>query len=334
MRKHRNRTRVIFVPGLLILAALAAVPGFAADVTLTASTGAGIMYGVAREFVYGAYNNQSYIKSQLDWDIRPLFYTKAALALSGLGGFVASLDVRMGVPAKTGLISDSDWLNYDYNGATNKTNYSQSDCFTERAILLDAKVGWEFPLAAWMTLQPFLAFEFMDWKWTARDGYFQYPLGYTKGTAILPYPDSSTDTKASLSGTGIIYQQTYFIPAAGIAADFRSGKDFGISVSFAFSPLVLCNDVDNHEFAGLDFYDYMWAGVLLEPKVSLKWQASERALLSFDVSYRHIERLIGNTDEVVIGPGYTPGLVAGKSTNGAGASFDALDASLNFSWVL
>lgn len=80
MRKHRNRTRVLFVPGLLILAALAAVPGFAADVTLTASTGAGIMYGVAREFVYGAYNNQSYIKSQLDWDIRPLLHKGRACA--------------------------------------------------------------------------------------------------------------------------------------------------------------------------------------------------------------------------------------------------------------
>jgi outer membrane protease len=333
MRKRRHRTRVHCAPALVIFATLAAAPGFASDVTLTASTGAGIMYGVTNEFVFGDYNNKSYIKSQLDWDIRPLFYTKAALALSAGGGFFASFDVRMGIPAKTGLISDSDWLNYDYDGTTARTNYSESDCFTERAILLDAKVGWKFPVATWLSLEPFLAFGFMDFKWTARDGYFQYPPNWFSGPD-LPYPPASTQPKVPLSGTGIIYQQTYFIPAAGIAAAFRAGKDFGISVSFAYSPLVFCNDFDNHELAGLDFYDYLWAGYLLEPKVSLKWQASERALLSLDVAYRHIAGLIGTTYVVKTGPNDTPGLVAGKSKNGAGASFYALDASLTFTWVL
>jgi outer membrane protease len=234
----------------------------------------------------------------------------------------------MGVPGKTGSIGDSDWLNYDFNGDPTKTNYSQHDCYTERAILLDAQVGWEIPLASWVTFEPFLAFEFMDFKWTARDGYFQYPTG------PKPYPDSSTDPKVPVSGTGIIYQQTYFIPAAGIALKFSAGKVFGVSASFAITPLVFCNDVDNHEFAGYDFYENMVGGLLLEPKVSLKWQVSGRARLSLDVSYRHIAGLIGTTYVVKIGPGFTPGQVYNTFPNGAGASYDALDASLSFIWTL
>jgi outer membrane protease len=174
----------------------------------------------------------------------------------------------------------------------------------------------------------------MDFKWTARDGYLQYPPGYLGGSATLPYPDSSTQPKVPVSGTGIIYQQTYLIPAAGFAAKLRFGQNFSGSVSFAFSPLVFCNDVDNHEFAGKDFYEYMAGGLLLEPKVSLEWQVSERALLSLDVSYRHIAELIGTSYVVNIGVGYTPGQVSGTYPNGAGASFDALDASLGFTWSL
>src|SRR5208337_2298533 len=203
------------------------------------------------------------------WDLKPLIFTRAALALSTPGGFAASLDVRMGVPGKTGSMADSDWLNHDINGDTAKTNYSLSDCFTERAILLDAQVGWQFELANWMTVQPFLGFGFMDFKWTARDGYYQYP---TSGDPVhgIPYsPDWSPDEpRLPISGTSIIYQQTWFLPSVGVAAKLRFGKDFSGLISCAFSPIVFCNDLDNHEFKQLDFYEYMSGGPLLEPMIS------------------------------------------------------------------
>jgi outer membrane protease len=329
---HRTRFIVVLVAGLL--AALAAPRGSTEDVTLTASTGIGILYGMAKEFVYdtSVYNGQSYTQSELDWDLHALLTTKASLMVSTAAGFVASLDVQLGIPWKTGSISDSDWLNFGYNGDATKTNYSQHDCYTERAVLLDAKAGWEFALARWMTLEPFLAFGFMDFKWTARDGYLQYPPGYIAGLSTKPYPDYSTDVVVSVSGTGIIYQQTYFIPAVGLEAKIRSGNLSG-SVSFAVSPFVFCNDVDNHEFAGSDYYDTMSNGLLLEPKISLGWQLG-RSRLSLDVSYRHIAGLIGTTTVVNIGVGYPPGQVAKTYPNGAGASYDVVGASLSYNWAL
>jgi outer membrane protease len=309
---------------------VAAAHSVAADITLTATTGAGIIYGVVREFVYSTYNNQPYTQSELDWDLQSLYTTNAALFMQVASGFAASLSVQLGIPLRTGSISDSDWLNVAYNGDRTKTNFSQHNCFAERAVLVDAQAGWEIPLAGWVSLEPFLAFGFMDYKWTARDGYLQYPPGWFGSGATKPYPDSSTDVVVPVSGTVIIYQQTYYIPAVGLSAKIRSGSTSG-TISFAFSPMVFCNDVDNHEFGGNDFYDTLSNGILLEPKISLEWRLG-RSRLSLYVSYRHIAGLIGDTTKVAIGVGHIPAQVANTYPSGAGASYDAMSVSLGYSW--
>jgi outer membrane protease len=327
----RSPVRRAFV--VLLLAAVGAVPVFA-DVIMTASTGTGVMYGLARELAYSLdASNHAYILSELDWDIKPLIYTQASLALHTSTGFVASLDARLGIPMRSGSISDSDWLNVSYNGDTSRTNYSLSNCYTERAILLDAKLGWDFAVARGLVLQPFLAFDFIDFKWSARAGYLQYPSGWFGGTANKPYPDSSTDMVTPISGTSVLYEQTYFIPAAGLQVQLRLGESFTGSVSVAISPAAFCNDVDNHlvEPGSQDFYDVMFNGFLVEPKVSIDWQLSRSTRLSLDVSYRHIAGLVGTTTVTTTGVGTSTTSVY---PGGAGASFDALDASVNLAWSL
>jgi outer membrane protease len=327
--KHPLRPNLCLA--LLLLATACAVPAFT-EVTLTASAGTGVMYGVARELVYDTYLGQSALESELDWDLKPLFYARSSLALNTSMGFVASLDVRLGVPVKTGSISDSDWLNYYVNGDHTQTNYSLSDCYSERAIVLEAQAGWDLAFANWLTVEPFLAFGFMDFKWSARDGYLQYPTNFPGNDGS--YQKYSTYPTTPISGVAIIYEQTYFIPSAGLTAKLRFGRSFSATVSFTFSPQVFCTDVDNHVVVpSQDFYDYMWNGFLLEPRVSFDWQVFTKARLSFDVSYRHIANLQGVTDVVLTGVGHVPGLV-NRTAGGAGASFDSLDASIGVTWAL
>jgi len=135
----------------------------------------------------------------------------------------------------------------------------------------------------------------------------------------------------NLSGTGIIYEQTYYIPAVGVDARFRSG-DFGGAISFSVSPFVFCNDVDNHELAGYDYYDTMSNGFLLEQRISLEWQIG-RYRLSLDISYRHIGGLVGDTRQVATGIYGGSGPATSTYQNGAGASFDVLGAFLSFAWM-
>jgi len=319
---------------LLVCALFAPACVSASDITFTASTGGGVIYGTARELVFSVYNGQSYTQSELDWELQPLITTNATLTMNGPAGFEASLDVQLGIPWKTGAMSDSDWLNVSYNGDDTKTNYSHHDSYTERAILADARIGWTFRLADWVTVAPFLQFGFMDFKWSARDGYLQYPPNWFSG-ATKPYPDASTQPKIPVSGTVVIYEQTYYIFALGLDTRFTFGS-FGGSVSMAFSPLVFCNDVDNHLNPSLtyqtDYFDTLSNGFLLEPKVRMEWRL-QKSSISLSLAYRHIWRLIGDTSVVNAGVGPALGGVVATFDNGAGASYDALGISVGYGWT-
>jgi outer membrane protease len=201
-------------------------------------------------------------------------------------------------------------------------------------VTLDARAGWTFRLAGRWLLEPFLAFGLMQYKWTARDGYLQYPGG------APPYPPwDPAWAKVPVSGTAIIYQQTWWIPAVGLAAAKSLGERFDARLSFAFSPAVFCNDLDNHVMkAGFgsaydtDYYDYLRWGLLLEPSLALGWRLNRQGRLELQVSYRTVFGLLGDTEVVDAGPGLPPGQVSATYPDGAGATYNALDVSLAFSF--
>jgi outer membrane protease len=303
-------------------------PSFPAEISLATRTTAGVMYGMAKELVFDG----SFTLSELDWALQPVYYTGVSLELKTAIGLAASLAVRSGISGLSGYITDSDWLNYSVNGDTRKTNFSQHNCFTERAFLLDARVGWDFRILEWLALEAFGKFSIMQFKWTARDGYVQYPPGwFSASPPPPPFTPWSQDTATTLvSGTGIIYEQNYLIPALGLSARVRLSKQLDVAASFTLSPFVSCNDLDNHEFTATDYTEKMSKGLLLEPEVSVGWQINDRARLSLEVSYRSITGLIGDSYEIFAGPGYTPGEVAAEYADSGGAAFDALNASLSF----
>ncbi len=296
-------------------------PSFPVEISLATRTTVGVMYGMAKEFVFDG----SFTLSELDWALQPVYYTGVSLECTAAIGLAASLAVRSGIFGQSGYITDSDWLNYPYNGDTRKTNFSQHNCFTERAFLLDARAGWGFRILEWLVLEPFGELSIMQFKWTARDGFLQYPTELTP-----PFTPWSQDTaKTPVSGTGLIYEQNYLIPALGLSARVRLSKQLDATASFTLSPFVSCNDLDNHEFTATDYTEKMNQGLLLEPEVSVGWQINDRARLSLEVSYRSITGLIGDSYEIFAGPGYTPGEVAAEYTDSGGAAFDALNASLS-----
>jgi outer membrane protease len=321
---------------MLLCALVAASTAHGAGFTLTSSTSAGLLYGSATELVFdtSAYDGKDYILSELDWDLRPLFYAGYGLSIEAVGGFHASLDAKLGVPAMTGSIQDSDWLNYDVNGDPSKTNFSRHDSFSERAILLDARVGWAFAVTSWLILEPFASAGFMDFKWSARDGYLQYPPGYMLSQPPPYAPWTENTAKVPVSGTGIIYEQSWFVPALGLAAGFSLGSGISVSASFAAAPWVFCKDIDNHLFTESDYYDTMAGGYSLEPAVSMEWKLSGNAVFSLGLSYSYLAGLRGTTTVVESGSGITPGTVVDTITNGAGVEFQAAEGYLRFQIAL
>jgi len=304
--------------------AVLGTPSVSAQVNLEASTTTGVLIGTSRELVIDG----SYIVSQLDWAMKPLVFTGSELRASTPSGFLACIEVRSGVPGDTGRITDKDFLNY--NGDV--THYSEHDCFTEGALLLDARLGWNFPLGDRIAVEPFAGFSVMRFKWTARDGYLQYPP--------QPYPgpytpwNPQTTPKVKVYGTGIVYQQTWYIPLAGVEAGIKLGDQFRAALALGFSPYLWMNDLDNHELRLVDFQGTLSGGLLLDPSLALSWRLSERSRLSLDVGYRIIWGLEGDT--LAIGAGVVgdtgPELDPGeweRYKGSAGTSFDALSVSLS-----
>lgn len=333
---------VFLCAALVLLASSAYGQDAPKALSISMTTSSGLLYGESFEYVYNQDVSTNYKDSELDWPFQPLFYTGAEISLSSRIGVFASLDVKQGLSGKTGIMSDSDFL----NGDGVKTNLSESDCYTERALLLDLKLGYDLPIRLPFILGVYAGFSYMDFKWSARDGYYQYPTsGYdyffdTNGNLVFgtDTPWSADETKTPLYGTEILYEQAYVIGSLGLRASYRLLDTLILGASFSFSPLAYCSTEDNHELRLVDFYSTLSGGLMIEPGLSLEYTIKPGASLKLSVDYRQLFNLIGDITQVDQGTTatasdgnyYAGPDSASTSTKGSGAALWMLDASLLF----
>jgi outer membrane protease len=293
-------------------------------------TVSGALLGGAKEIVL---DSSGYKVSELDWPLLPVFTVGATVDLRTRSGLHAAVEFQAGIPAPSGTMTDSDYLNGD--GVV--THYSQADNHSEQAIFLDAHVGWSLPLgnsaAQNWALEPFVSFQLIQLKWSAQNGYLQYPP-----QATSPFtPWSPSETKVPVTGTGILYQQDYYVPAIGLQIDMPILPRLLITASVAFAPYVFASDIDNHLFRLIDFYaPFMQGGLMVEPRVAVRFVLSPRTTLSLDASYRSIGSPVGDSYAVGAGaPGFAqspdlgPGQQSAIMTNGESVSMNTVDVSLS-----
>ena len=295
------------------------------------STGLGVFLGTAKEFVY----SDGYKLSELDWSLSPVLYYESRLAFNSVSGFAAFIDVKSGFSGLSGSITDSDYL----NGDGVKTHFSKHDCYTERAVSIDIRAGWPAITTPRLVVSMLGFLDVLDYKWSARDGYLQYP---PDGQASPNYdPWSESTTKSYVVGTGIVYEQGYF--ALGLMLDARLKMSEGVSgtLGVGYAPIALCSDIDNHLFTGVDYYERMTGGYLLHAEASMEFRVRPDSILSLGGSYRLIQGLIGDTTMV-----YTSAPIddpdanrpaAGttyKFSNSAGASLSVFDLNMRMTFNL
>ena len=310
--------------------------------SLSTSASAGVLFGQAFEEVYNQYLSTDYKNSELVWPMMPLYYSGAGLALTVRNGIFATLDVKQGFSGKTGLMTDSDFL----NGDGVRTHFSQSDGYTERALLLDLRLGYNLPSQSALSFGFFGGFSYMDFKWSARDGYYQYPTSgsdyyWDSNGTFHPGTDtpwSAGQTKTPLYGTGILYEQAYLIGSLGFRAAYRVLDSLSLGASFSIAPLAYCYTEDNHEFRLVDFYSRLSGGFMIEPGLSVDYSIKPGASLKLFVNYRQLSNLKGDITQVDQGTTstssggnfYAGPVSSSTSPGGSGASIWMLDASLAF----
>jgi outer membrane protease len=275
------------------------------------AAGAGVLLGQAEEIVYK--NNGDDYLSQLLWDLKPMVYLGSALSfsrtdpLAGLGA-EANLSVKFGLPLVSGSIEDRDWMNDN----PDETHYSKHDAYLRGGaafpVLLDFSGGITIPVASRVAIKALGSFSFMRFSWEARDGYKKY---------------ESDDFPVATPGTGITYDQHWFIFSPGLGVFWPFHRSLSVGFSFFISPLIYVKALDTHVHTNVQFFDKMRWGVYMEPSLELTFSPNDYLSLVLHGNWRSITGARGDTTKVTIGTN-----VSTKYINTAGAGYSVFDAGL------
>lgn len=310
---------VFFVIPLLLFRVLSMDAETSSPLSVELRSDTGILYGKSKELVY-TYADSDVLLSRLDWVMEPLFYwgmrVDLAYTLSGQNGPFAGFGLKSGIPAMTGTMTDTDWLNYD--GV--KTHFSAHDCHTEQAFFFDARAGWSFAAGRAITLRAFVDVEYARFRWTARDGYLQYAPAYTAWTSSIE--------KIPVYGTGIAYEQEWLFAGVGLEAAWQASDRLRLTASCTAFPLVACEDQDDHYLreVPLQFNDSLRGGYAVEPRLECAFRLTESSVIAFHGAYRLAAGLRGDVQIMEIGTGS----FIGYEENTAGAELNVLDAGVSF----
>lgn len=299
--------------------------------TLSMRSSAGILYGQAEEYVYYQDFATDYKVSELDWPFEPLAYIGQGLDFGSKSGIFASLDVKEALPGVVGSMTDSDYLNFDGQ----RTHFSESDSYAERMIAAELRAGYELPGSGPFRFAAYLGFSYLDFKWSARDGYYQYPTSGSTGS----YPAwSASETKTPIYGTSILYEAAYLSAYLGARASYALEKGLSLGAYCSFSPIAFAYTADNHELRQLNFYSTLKSGYLAEPGLSIEYALKPGARLSLSASYKAIWNLKGDLSAVNQGTSstssyynYYAGPDSSSTSKGdSGAAISMLDVGLSF----
>jgi Outer membrane protease len=244
--------------------------------TLSIAPNARVLYGSNSELIYSS----GALISRLDWPLEPAALLGQSLSLATSLGLELSIDYASALSAASGQVEDSDYL----NGDGVRTHYSRHEGYLERAQAIDALVGWALALTPSIVLHPFALIEVLDFFWTGRDGYYQYPP-----ETQAPYtPWSPEVPRHEVRGVVISYSQLFLAPALGLGLELRPSRAISASASIAASPLAMAKTVDSHFLRYLAFSDSIRGSWFLRPEVGASLALGRKLRCSLSLSYTWI----------------------------------------------
>jgi outer membrane protease len=300
---------VIIVNGVLFAEETPAAP-----YALSTWTSFGVFLGQAEEIVYPPSGHPAKMLSQLLWDIKPVFYYGLSLDFSRTQplekwGFFTTLSLRNGIPGKSGKMEDRDWVSIE-NAAL--THYSIHDNKTNTLFMLDVSAGLSFPIHQFL-LKPYITFSYMYFSFTGQYGRGTYARETPEGSGIFAPIGDNPDTVSYAGWEKVInYTQSWLTTAPGIALGYYFNR-FYAELFFNISPLITCDDRDEHLTNNKVFKDKMRGGIFLEPGFHFSFIANRRLEFAFDFSWRYMngtrgaswyhEGAIGKADFIKEGEG-------------------------------
>jgi outer membrane protease len=247
--KKSKKFLLIIITALIIPAIVQANDGVAQTqarpVSFSLDAETGMLWGAAGEYVYLG----DALLSRLDWQENNVPFIGIRPAVK-FGGFCFEAGLLSAIPAPSGSMEDRDWV-----GTTAMTNFSRHDAHLDYHFSLSAKAGYAFTL--WrLNVEAGAGFAFSPRKWTARDGYLEYPPG---------------SAKTSITGVVISYEQLVYMPFAALDIAFplnirlvnglSVGGQFAVEISGLFYPFIWADTLDTHIIKKVEYADTMRGGL-------------------------------------------------------------------------
>ncbi len=233
------------------------------DFSLSAEPLFGFKSGQVDEFVFLKKSNYDSDKlSELNWEISHECYAGIKLS-GGFRNIFVETSFCVGIPSKTGLMKDSDWMNLVKSGAENyqyKTNYSESGNLLKYDFSCGLKAGYLFRLPKVKSLKtcvkPFLGFQFKNIKFEGDGGTAWYGAAIENGYyAKWNDWENQSAASGSLSGKVISYQRKSSVFWVGADSEFEFLDDFSFFAGFKISPYLYSESMDRHFLTGTDYLD-------------------------------------------------------------------------------
>ena len=291
----------------------------------------GILYGQGDEIVYKTRGRPEYY-SELLWDLRPLFYAGFAADFGPRDpfmnhGFFAALSAKFGLPLRTGILENRDWLYPDNSGLT---NYSRHDAYSQNAILADFSLGFSWRLSEFISLRAFGEVSYMHFNWLSYDGYLQYLESNQWG--IIPGQTwHSNLPKIRVHGPAIQYIQNWLILSPGLSLKAKISDLFSVEGNARYTPLVFSRNKDEHFYRQVTFTEELFFGHFIDGGARFIVSPARNLELSLSAAYRYI---FGSRGDITVMNNGIAGydLFAGQkyiAYNEAGAGYSALDIGLS-----
>jgi len=260
------------------------------DVSLQVKTG--FLIGTAYEILYNTSHSSDYI-SELQWNMKPLWYLGIAAEYGpsdplANNALFFNIEAKFGIPAKTGVMEDRDWLSpCSVRGAL--THFSSHDNRTKEAIFVNGAAGLSVPLVRGFFVRLSVDFSIMSFRFEAWDGYAQYgPNFISELNDYVPW--SSKWEKEYFTGLGIDYNQFWGIIKPVFNLGWY-GEKITANFSFSASSLILSLTEDNHHFRDPPFVvtGVNMNGMLFEPKGSFLYKLTDKISVGVALSYTWID---------------------------------------------
>ena len=209
-------------------------------------THCGVLFSTGREFVLTDGKNTL---SRLDWPaVTPYISFTPRLHIYH---FVLKPSIISAVPT-LGASDKMEDFDFFVNDADTVSHYSQHDLYLDKYYNIAVRAGYQFTIKQIkLDITPMAGFFFFLHKWTAANGYVQYPAYNQAWTGA--------EEKQNVSGTVITYEQTAYAPF--IALETRlTLSNFKFVLSADFSPYIWAYSLDTHFARNLQFYDTMDGG--------------------------------------------------------------------------